>query len=69
MKNYLLTQDQIERMLACAIELTAEPDLKGMQSRLLSDRLKNPKRRAHKNGIEMFKQLRNIDIILPIETN
>lgn len=69
MKQYLLTEDQIERMIACAIELTAEPDLKGMERRNLENRFKHPEKEAHRNAIIMFKFFKQFEIIQPISQN
>ena len=70
MKQYLLNEDQIERMLAVAIEYGADSDsMEKLLSKPIDQRIKTPEKRAHKNAIILWDQLKQIEIILPIETN
>lgn len=70
MKQYLLTSDQIERMLACAIDLGVDAGMDEPLNKVSTKRrFKHPEKLAHKSAIVLFKELRQIEIILPIETN
>ena len=72
MKTYLLTEDQIERMLACAMDMGYDT-AKGIDTHIVTKqverRLKTPLKSAHKFGIKLFERIKEIEIINEINQN
>lgn len=72
MKQYLLTSDQIERMLACAIEvgIDSKRDTTALESYLaIEANYRQPRKDTHNMACSIFDKIKENEIILPLENN
>lgn len=72
MKQYLLTEDQIERMLACAIKVgeDANSDKSAHESYVMIEQnYLHPLKNTHHLASTIFNRIKDFEIILPIENN
>lgn len=72
MKQYLLTEDQIERMLACAIRTGSSLTATGAgheSYHAIPRWFKSPDKATHEMAIGVFKVMQQNEIIEPINQN